>query len=86
MITRIERELNGLRKRIAAIDQQLDTIATAHATKIGSRGETPAELVLRVVADRDTFRWLLSVVGSKLGSDAISMILAASQVAPISLA
>ena len=58
-ITRLERELDGLRKRINAIDQELDTIATAHLTKIGPRGETPAELALRVVAERDAFRWFV---------------------------
>ena len=56
-ITRLEQELDGLRKRIIAIDQELDTIATSHLTKIGPRGETPAELALRVVAERDVYRW-----------------------------
>ena len=58
-ITRLEHELDGLRKRINAIDQELDTIAIAHLTKIGPRGETPAELALRVVAERDAFRWFV---------------------------
>jgi very-short-patch-repair endonuclease len=58
-ITRLERELDGLRKRINAIDQELDTIAIAHLTKIGPRDETPAELALRVVAERDSFRWFV---------------------------
>ena len=58
-ITRLEQELDGLRKRIIAIDQELDTIALAHLTKIGPRGETPAELAQRVVAERDVFRWFV---------------------------
>ena len=58
-ITRLEKELDGLRKRIGAIDQELDAIATAHLTKIGPRGETPAELAQRVVAEREAFRWFV---------------------------
>ena len=54
-IARFEQELDGLRKRVAAIDQELDAIASAHLTKIGPRGETPADLALRVVAERDAF-------------------------------
>jgi very-short-patch-repair endonuclease len=56
-ILRLEQELDGLRKRIATIDQELDSIASAHLTKIGPRGETPAELALRVVAEREAYRW-----------------------------
>ena len=56
-IARLEKELEGLRKRIGAIDQELDAIASAHLTKIGPRGETPAELALRVVAEREAYRW-----------------------------
>jgi hypothetical protein len=56
-ITRLEQELDGLRKRIAAIDQELDAIASAHLTKIGPRGEMPAELAQRVVAEREAFQW-----------------------------
>ena len=58
-ITRLEKELEGLRKRIGAIDQELDAIASAHLTKIGPRGETPAELAQRVVAERDAFQWFV---------------------------
>ncbi|MFZ3351461.1 MAG: AAA domain-containing protein [Xanthobacteraceae bacterium] len=56
-ITRLEKELEGLRKRIAEIDHELDAIALAHLNKIGPRSETPAELAQRVVAERDAFRW-----------------------------
>jgi very-short-patch-repair endonuclease len=56
-ILRLEQELDGLRKRIVAIDKELDRIASAHLTKIGPRGETPAELAQRVVAERDAYRW-----------------------------
>jgi very-short-patch-repair endonuclease len=59
LIARLEKELDGLRKRIAAIDQELDAIATAHLTKIGPRGETPAELAQRIVAEREAFRWFI---------------------------
>ncbi|MGH6877442.1 MAG: AAA domain-containing protein [Rhizomicrobium sp.] len=58
-ITRLEQELDGLRKRIGAIDQELDAIASAHLTKIGPRGETPAELAQRVVAEGEAFRWFV---------------------------
>jgi AAA domain len=51
-ITRLERELEGLRKRIGDIDYELDAIALAHLTKLGPRGETPAELAQRVVIDQ----------------------------------
>jgi very-short-patch-repair endonuclease len=56
-ITRIEKELEGLRKRIGDIDHELDAIALAHLTKLGPRGETPAELARRVVTDREAFKW-----------------------------
>ena len=56
-IRRLEAEIDGLRKRIAAIDQELDAIATPHLSKIGPRGETAVELAHRVVAERDTFAW-----------------------------
>jgi very-short-patch-repair endonuclease len=46
-----------LRKQIHAFDHQLDAIAAAHLTKIGPRGETPAELAQRVVSEREAFRW-----------------------------
>lgn len=49
-IARLEKELDGLRKRIAKIDHELDSIALAHLAKIGPRGETPAELAQRIVA------------------------------------
>jgi hypothetical protein len=42
-IARLEKELEGLRKRIGEIDQELDAIASAHLAKLGPRGETPAE-------------------------------------------
>ncbi len=58
-IARLEKELEGLRKRIGAIDQELDAIASAHLTKIGLRGETPAALAQRVVAERDAFQWFV---------------------------
>src|SRR5262249_18925340 len=56
-ISRLETELDGLRKRVGSIDSELDTIASAHLTKIGPRGETPAELARRIVAERDAFSW-----------------------------
>lgn len=56
-IGRTEAELDGLRQRIVAIDVELDKMATAHLTKIGPRGETPAEVAKRVVAERDAFAW-----------------------------
>jgi very-short-patch-repair endonuclease len=58
-ITRLEKELEGLRKRIGEIDQELDRIASAHLTKIGPRDETPAELAQRVVAERGAFQWFV---------------------------
>ena len=56
-ITRLEKELEGLRKRIGEIDHELDAIALAHLTKLGPRSETPAELAQRVVAEREAFKW-----------------------------
>ncbi len=56
-IARLEQELSGLRKRVMEIDIELDDIATAHLTKIGPRGETPAVLAQRIVAERITFQW-----------------------------
>lgn len=56
-IRRLEAEIDGLRKRIAAIDQELDAIAVPHLSKIGPRGETAVELAHRVVAERDAFAW-----------------------------
>ncbi len=56
-IARLEKELEGLQRQIRAIDSELDKIATLHLTKIGPRGETPAELAQRVVAERETFAW-----------------------------
>ena len=58
-IARLEQELDGLRKRVVAIDKELDAIASAHLTKIGPRDETPAELARRVVAERAAFRWFV---------------------------
>jgi very-short-patch-repair endonuclease len=56
-ISRLETELDGLRKRIVNIDSELDKIASVHLTKIGPRGETPAELARRIVAEHDAFSW-----------------------------
>ena len=56
-IRRLEAEIDGLRKRIAAIDQELDAIAVPHLSNIGPHGETAVELAHRVVAQRDTFAW-----------------------------
>lgn len=58
-IRRLEAEIDGLRKRIAAIDQELDAIAVPHLSKIGPRGETAVELAHSVVAQRDTFAWFI---------------------------
>jgi very-short-patch-repair endonuclease/transcription elongation GreA/GreB family factor len=56
-IRRMEAEIDGLRKRIAAIDYELDSIAASHLSKIGPRSETPAELAQRVVKGRKAFEW-----------------------------
>jgi very-short-patch-repair endonuclease len=56
-ITRLEKELDGLQKRIQAIDYELDGIASAHLTKIGPRGESPAEVAQRIVAERESYQW-----------------------------
>lgn len=58
-ITRLEKELEGLRKRICDIDHELDAIALAHLTKIGPRSETPAELAQRLVTEREAFKWFI---------------------------
>jgi transcription elongation GreA/GreB family factor len=67
-ITRLEKELKGLRKRVGEIDYELDRIALAHLTKVGPRSETPAELAQRVVAEREAFKWF-SVRVSKGAND-----------------
>jgi very-short-patch-repair endonuclease len=56
-IRRMEAEIDGLRKRVTAIDRELDAIAEAHLSKIGPRGETPAALAQRIVSERDAFAW-----------------------------
>jgi hypothetical protein len=56
-IRRMEAEIDGLRKRIAGIDHELDSIAAAHLSKIGPRGETPAELAQRLVKEDGAFDW-----------------------------
>jgi hypothetical protein len=57
LILRLEADLDRNRKRIDAIDRDLDGIAEQHFTKVGPRSETPAELAQRVVAERDAFSW-----------------------------
>jgi very-short-patch-repair endonuclease len=56
-IARLEQELVGLEQHIRAIDLELDEIASAHLTKLGPRGETPAELAQRIVRERDAYAW-----------------------------
>jgi very-short-patch-repair endonuclease len=56
-IRRMEAEIDGLRKRVTAIDHDLDSIAAAHLSKIGPRGETPAELAQRIVKEREVHAW-----------------------------
>src|ERR1700737_2748462 len=58
-IRRMETEIAGLRQRLGMIDDELDSIARAHFSKIGPRGETPAQLAQRVVNDRERFRWFV---------------------------
>jgi very-short-patch-repair endonuclease len=58
-IARLERELDGLRKRTGEIDQEFDAIASTHLAKIGPNGERPAELAQRIVAEREAFRWFV---------------------------
>jgi very-short-patch-repair endonuclease/transcription elongation GreA/GreB family factor len=56
-IHRMEAEIDGLRKRITLIDRELDAIAAAHLSRIGPRGETPAELAQRLVKEEGAFDW-----------------------------
>jgi very-short-patch-repair endonuclease len=56
-IRRLESEIVGLKQRIDEIDLDLDTIASAHLTKMGPRQETPAELARRVASEKEAFRW-----------------------------
>jgi very-short-patch-repair endonuclease len=56
-IRRMEVEIDGLRQRIKAIDDELDSIAIAHLSSIGPRGETPAELARRAVTAPENFAW-----------------------------
>jgi very-short-patch-repair endonuclease len=56
-IRRMEVEIEGLRLRIKVIDDELDSIAIAHLSKIGPRGETPAELARRAVSEREIADW-----------------------------
>jgi very-short-patch-repair endonuclease len=57
LILRLEADLDRNRKRIEALDRELDNIAEQHFTKAGPRSETPAELAQRVVSERDAFAW-----------------------------
>jgi very-short-patch-repair endonuclease len=57
LILRLETDLDRNRKRIEAIDRELDAIAELHFIKVGPRSETPAELAQRIVAERDAFAW-----------------------------
>ena len=56
-IVRIENEIKELRLRVSGIDLDLENIAEAHLTKVGPRGETPADLAKRIVSERDAHRW-----------------------------
>jgi very-short-patch-repair endonuclease len=56
-IRRMEAEIEGLQKCIKTIDQELDSIATPHLSKIGPRAETPSELAQRIVKEREAFQW-----------------------------
>jgi AAA domain len=56
-IRRMEVEIDGLRQRIKAIDDELDSISIAHLSSIGPRGETPAELARRAVSAPETSAW-----------------------------
>lgn len=58
-IGQIQTEIDRFRNRIAAIDGELDSIAEPHLSKMGPRGETPAELALRIVSERDAFLWFI---------------------------
>ena len=57
-IRRMEAEIDGLRRRVAAIDQDLDAIAASHLSKIGPRGEPASQLAQRVVNERAAFAGL----------------------------
>ena len=56
-IRRMEAEIDGLRKRVDAIDHELDCIASAHFSKVGPRGEMPAALAQRIVGERAAHAW-----------------------------
>jgi hypothetical protein len=58
-IRRLQSEIEGLRQRIGAIDRELDSIAAPHLSKIGPRGESPAELAQRIASERKTFEWFV---------------------------
>jgi hypothetical protein len=53
----MEAEIDGLQKRVEAIDHELDSIAAAHFSKIGPRGELPAALAQRIVGERAAHAW-----------------------------
>ena len=63
-IRRMEAEIDGLRKRVDAIDHELDSIAAAHFCKIGPRGEMPAVLAQRIVGERGAHAWFTDRPGS----------------------
>jgi very-short-patch-repair endonuclease len=56
-IVRIEKEIQGLRAQLQSIDRELEDIAQAHLSKIGPRGETPAEVAKRITLERDVYAW-----------------------------
>ena len=58
-IHRMETEIIGLRQRLTVIDDELDSIAASHLSKVGPRNETPAQLALRLVGERETHKWFV---------------------------
>jgi very-short-patch-repair endonuclease len=59
VIRRLQAEIDGLRQRINWIDHELDSIAAPHLSKVGPRGESPAELAQRVASERKVFEWFV---------------------------
>ncbi|WP_131194912.1 AAA domain-containing protein [Lichenihabitans psoromatis] len=56
-IAMAESEIVKLRQRIAAIDVDLDRIASVQALRIGPRQETPADLARRIASEREAYAW-----------------------------
>jgi hypothetical protein len=58
LIEDIERSILQMKKRLAAIDAEIEQIATAQLSHVPGTASTPAELATYVTESRERFAWL----------------------------